>query len=153
MITDQKDSFYILNASGEVAETLISAFSDRVLKDIESITVLSKLFDNDIEPINELSNSIDFLKEAISPGFKESSEFNPLYFPTSEEAIDDVLDPLESGNGFRFSGMNGNPFAIMSKNVNDKDDGLLIHSLTCYRQFDLPSYDELKSDQKTFLLN
>lgn len=153
MINDQKDSFYILNATGEVAETLTSIFSSRSLKDIESITVLSKLFNNDIEPINELNNSIETLKETISSGFKETSEFNPLYFPTSVEAIDDVLEPLEVSGNFKFSGMNGNPFAIMSKDINSENDKLLIHSLTCYRQFELPTYDELKANQKSFLLN
>ena len=153
MIDTKQKSFYILNATREAAETLTSIFSSRSLKDVESITVLSKLFDNDIEPINELKTSIECLKTSFSAGYKESGEFNPLYFPSTPDQIDEILEHTGISGSLKFSGMNGNPFAIMSADVKTEDDELLIHSLTCYRPYDLPAYEEIIAGQKSFFMN
>ncbi len=45
------------------------------------------------------------------------------------------------------------PTSVVSADVKTEDDELLIHSLTCYRPYDLPAYEEIIAGQKSFFMN
>ncbi len=152
MIVATTPSFYVLQAEGEAAELIASIFSPSVMSDIVGVSILSKDFSNDIEPINELDESIKLLKDGLGTDTVEDVLFNPLFIPMSNEALDETLDAQEKGEEIRFVGMNGNPFAIKSIDIS-RNDNSLISAVVGYHKFNLPGYEDIIAGQTSFLVN
>ncbi len=148
MIVPTAQSFYLLHANGEAAELITSIFSVGSMSDITRVVVLSREFNNDIEPINELDASIETLKAGMSPTVSETIEFNPLYIPSKREALDEVLEGELKASALHFTGMKGNPFAIKSIEIAEHGEPL-ITAIVHYKQFELPACEDIISDQKT----
>lgn len=150
MIHSPSPSFYLLRANGEAAELIASVFSPGTTSDIVDVVVLSKEFNNDIEPILELDASIEALKGGLAGiDLDERIELNPLFLSSSKEALENALDHEPKTDGVRFTAMEGNPYVVKSTEIRSNDQELITASVA-YRQFDLPSYDSLieSSNQK-----
>jgi hypothetical protein len=152
MIAAPTQSFYALQAEGEAAELITSIFSPGAMGDIVGVSVLSKEFSNDIEPTNELDESIKMLKEGLSGSLQEVVNFNPLYIPMPLEALDNSLDSQGKGEELQFVAMNGNPFALKTVDIMN-DEQQLIYATVGYHKFDLPGYEDILKQQHSTLLN
>lgn len=150
MIQAPTPAFYVVRASGEAAELITAVFSPGSMGDITDVIVLSDEFSNDIEPINELDESLQTLKSGLSPDLIESCEFNPLYIPMSIDALDDALEVEQKSDSVRFSAMDGNPFAVKIVEFSTQFEPLLTATVS-YKQFDLPGYEHIMEKQKTLL--
>lgn len=157
MITppEGSNSFYLIRATGEAAELITSVFSAGSMGDITDVTVLSKEFDNDIEPINEMDATLATIKEGLGSVLVENVTFNPLFIPMHIDELDDALDVEQKTDNVRFTGMEGNPFAIKIVDITSGADGnqQLIAGTVAYQQFDLPSYNDIIDKQTNYRLN
>ena len=151
MISPAAKTFYLLNAIGEAAEVITSVFSPGSMNDIETVAVLSHEFSNDIEPLNELDESLEMLKLVLLK-VETTEEFNPLYMPMPIEALDEVLDGTSKSDSMLFTGMNGNPFAIKTVQV-EQNSETIVSAIVSYKQFDLPGYDEILAKQTSARLH
>jgi hypothetical protein len=152
MITPLAPAYYVVQATGEAAEMITAVFSPGTMGDIVDVTVLSKEFTNDIEPINELDGALRIIKSGLQPNLLQTEEYNPLYVPMSIDALDDALDVETKGEMVRFTAMNENPFAVKIVEIATEEMPLITATVS-YQQFDLPSYDTIMSSQTTRLLN
>jgi hypothetical protein len=151
MITAPSNSFYTVQATGEAAELIASVFSPGSMGDITDVIVLSKEYTNDIEPINELDDSLETIKSGLGVELIENTSFNPLYIPQPMELLDEALDVEVKGDNVRFTAMDGNPFAVKIVEVSTPMEPLLTATVS-YQPFELPSYDVIMQNQ-TNLLN
>ena len=157
MITPPKgsNSFYVIRAVGEAAELITSVFSPGSMGDITDVTVLSKEYDNDIEPINEMDATLETIKEGLGSTFVENVSFNPLFIPMHINELDDALDVEQKNDNVRFTAMEGNPFAVKTVDIKSGADGdeELIAGTVAYQQFELPAYSEIMDKQTNHKLN
>lgn len=151
MITapDSSKSFYVIHAVGEAAELITSVFSAGCMGDIANVTVLSREYNNDIEPINEMDATIETIKSGLGSLLVENVTFNPLYIPMSIDALDEALDVEVKNDAVRFAAMEGNPFAIKTTNIKTGIDGQdeLLAGTVAYQQFELPEYQHIMDKQ------
>jgi len=152
MIISNSPSFYVIRATGEAAELIASVFSPGSMGDITDVVVLSREFDNDIEPINELDKSLETIKEGLGSDIIENANFNPLFIPMSIDDLDDALEVEQKNDNVRFTAMDGNPFAVKIVEITSNEEPL-ISATVAYQQFDLPSYDVIMHNQTHSLLN
>lgn len=150
MIQAPTPAFYVVRATGEAAELIASVFSPGSMGDITDVIVLSKEFTNDIEPINELDDSIQTLKAGLSADLIEDCQFNPLFIPMSLDDLDDALEVEQKSDRVSFSAMDGNPFAVKIVQLSTPLQPLLTATVS-YQQFDLPGYEQIMEKQKTLL--
>jgi len=150
MIQAPTPAFYVVRATGEAAELIASVFSPGSMGDITDVIVLSKEFSNDIEPINELDESLQSLKTGLSAELIEDCQFNPLFIPMSLDDLDDALEVEQKSDHVRFSAMDGNPFAVKIVQLSTPLEPLLTATVS-YQQFDLPGYEQIMEKQKTLL--
>lgn len=155
MITATVPSFYVIRAVGEAAELITSVFSPGTMGDITDVTVLSKEFDNDIEPINEMDTTLATIKEGLGSTLVENVTFNPLFIPMHIDELDDALDVETKHDNVRFTAMEGNPFAVKTVDIKTGVDGdeELIAGTVAYTQFELPSYTDIMDKQTNHLMN
>ena len=157
MITapEGSNSFYVIRAVGEAAELITSVFSPGSMGDIADVTVLSKEFNNDIEPINEMDQTLATIKEGLGSTLVENVSFNPLFVPMHIDDLDDALDVEQKHDNVRFTAMDGNPFAIKTVDIKTGADGdeELIAGTVSYQQFDLPAYTDIMEKQLNHRLN
>ena len=152
MIIAPSNSFYTVRATGEAAELIASVFSPGSMGDITDVIVLSKEYTNDIEPMNELEESIETIKSGLGSELIENTAFNPLYLPRPIDELDDALEVEVKGDNVRFTAMNGNPFAVKTVEISTTEEALLTATV-CYQPFELPSYDVIMHNQTHSLLN
>ncbi len=150
MITPSSPSFYVIQATGEAAELIASVFSPGSMGDITDVVVLSKEFTNDIEPLNELTASIETIKEGLGVDIVENVKFNPLYVPMDLEDLDDALEVEQKSDVVKFTAMDGNPFAVKIIEILANEESLLTGTVS-YQQFDLPGYETIMEKQNTYL--
>lgn len=151
MITAPSNSFYMIQANGEAAELIISAFSEGVMADVVNVTVLSKEFTNDIEPIHELDFSIEALKESLGPNeLTERIRFNPLFMPMSKDDLEQVFDSESKPDAIRFAGMDGNPYIVKRVEISSPLEEL-INGSVLYHSFELPAYEVIMKNQNSFM--
>lgn len=153
MITPPTDAFYVVRASGEAAQLITAAFSPAVMYDIVNVIMLSKDYDNDIEPINELDGSLDTIRSGLSVTTLENTEFNPLYIPSPISELDEALDVSLKSSSVQFTAMNGNPFAVKSVEIFTEMHEPLISATVSYHAFELPPYEVIVESQTTQLMN
>lgn len=143
MITPSVPCFYLVNAVDEAAVAIAATVTSKSMSDISAMTVLSSQFDNDIAPITEVDAACEVLKSAIATeDFSKSEVFNPLFYPSTDEAFDEALDVEMRNNFVKFIGMEGNPFVAKSTTFFIGSKQVLSSSVN-YQQFDLPEYDVL----------
>lgn len=150
MIQAPTPAFYIVRATGEAAELIASVFSPGSMSDITDVIVLSKEFTNDIEPINELDESLRTMKEGLSTDLIENCKFNPLFVPMSIDDLDEALEVEQRSDHVQFSAMDGNPFAVKIIEFSTPLEPLLTATVS-YQQFDLPGYAQIMDKQNTLL--
>lgn len=157
MITppEGSNSFYVIRAVGEAAELITSVFSPGSMGDITDVTVLSKEYNNDIEPINEMDATLAIIKEGLGSTLVENVSFNPLFIPMHIDELDDALDVEQKSDNVRFTAMEGNPYAVKTVDIKSGVDGDedLIAGTVAYQQFDLPSYTDIIDKQTNYRLN
>lgn len=146
MILAPTPSFYMLEATEEAARIIASTLSSDVQNDIKSVLIVSREFSNDIEPTNELRESTSTIRLALAEEPTETLTFNPLFVPSSQEALDEALDSEIKGDHFRFVGMNGNPFAVAILELTSRETPILTGTVS-YQQFDLPGYEDLMKER------
>jgi hypothetical protein len=152
MITPTVPSYYVIRAQGEAAELITSVFSPRIMSDIQDVLVISKDFDNDIEPINHLDETIQTLKDGlIADDIKEEVEFNPMYLPSQDDQLLDALETEGKSDAVKFTAMGGNPFAVKLIHLDDQNDERLVTGIVSYQQFDLPAYEVIVNSSKNLL--
>lgn len=151
MIVAPTDSFYMIQAEGEVAELITGLFSQSTMMDVEEVQVVSKEFSNDIEPTNVLDECIRSVKAELQGTLNEDVQFNPLFVPTSIENLDDALLVDQKSDIVLFSGMDGNPFILKSVSLTDENDNKLVQFTVSYVEFNLPGYEFIVEKQKSLL--
>lgn len=143
MITTSAPAFYLIKTTGEAAELLSSLISPKTMLDIKTAIVVSTEFNNDIEPIHELDSAISTLREGLhSTELEQSEEFNPLYYPSSDERIDDVLEVELKSDRVSFNAMNGNPYHAKRIEIKAGEETTL-EAAVIFQQFDLPGYETI----------
>lgn len=153
MIIAPTSSFYVIRASFEAAEMITSVFSPGSMSDITGVIVLSKDFTNDIEPINELDNSLTIIKDGMGFPILENVQFNPLYIPMSIDELDDALEVHQKDDNVQFTGMDGNPFAVKTIEISGTNNEPLIAASVNYHQFQLPAYEVIMEKQTKHLMH
>lgn len=141
MIADGIHSFFTTYATEEAAHAIASLLSPSTALDIIDVTLVSEDFESDIAALNQL----DSVVKSITPllGIPEIEEkFNPLYFPSKIEAVDELLDINMKNDAMRFTGFDNNPFTIKQINVSADGANVLI-GRAIYHPFDLPSYADI----------
>ena len=143
MITTASPAFYFLRINGEAAELLTSLISPKTMLDIKDAVIVSKEFTNEIEPINELDAAINTLKAGLATtDLQVSEEFNPLYYPCSEERIDEALDVELKSDRVSFNAMEGNPFHATRIELSSNGE-TTIQAGVVFQPFDLPGYESI----------
>lgn len=153
MIISPSESFYVIRASGDAAELIAAAFSPGTMADITDVIVLSKDFSNDIEPMNEIDETLKMIKDGLGVDLIESVMFNPLFVPRPIEELDDALEVEQKSEIVGFSAMNGNPYAVRTIELGMEDEPPMLSAIVSYHQFDLPSYEIIMKNQLTQRLN
>lgn len=148
MITPPTACFYVVRAEGEAAEFVAATLSMGIVADIKVALLVSADYSNDVQAAVGLDSTVDTLKSRLlSPDLTEATEFNPLYIPSTQAAIDDVLDGDEQAETFEFTGMDGSPFTLKTVNVATADHDVIEGKVAC-KPFDLPSYSDIIAAQK-----
>jgi hypothetical protein len=154
MITPPTECFYMIQAQGEAAEIIAAKLSLGSMSDIMEAVLVSEDYNNDIQATIGLDSTIASMKqELVETQVVESTDFNPLYKPSTQDEIDEVLDGEDSKTEtFRFVGMYGNPFMLKSTRLLQGEDEIITGHVSC-RPFDLPSYSDIVAGQATMRLN
>jgi hypothetical protein len=153
MITPPTECFYMVNMQGEAAELVTAKFSPGSMGDIMEAVLVSEDFNNDIQATIGLDMTIATMKkQLIESVVIESSDFNPLYKPSTPEELDDALDGEDQSETFRFISMDGNPFMMKSTRLLHGEQEILMGHVSCH-PFDLPSYSDIIAGQKAIKLN
>lgn len=151
MITSPTSCFYMIKAEGEAAASMLVDLVPGCASDIDAVILLSSDFDSDISAINSLDATVKHIKDQtylVDAEVKE--EYNPLYFQSDMQKIDDAMMLDASTEGFRFTAMRGNAYALKTVEVMDGDT-LLISAKIEYRPFDFPAYSEIVASNQTLL--
>lgn len=153
MIIPPTECFYVVHTEGDAAECVAASFSEGSMSDIKQVVLVSEDFDSDIQATVSLDNTVEHVKRSMGPrDLTEKSTFNPLYIPSSLEAIESVFDNDVKLEGYKFTGLDGNPFTLKTVSLEDGQDGLLFGKVVC-RPFDLPPYSEVISAHVNAKLN
>lgn len=148
MIIANTPCFYLVRASGEAAESVTSRFSPATASDIETVVLLSTDFDSDIEA----TQSMDQVLEKVACGMphftilEAQEKYNPLYTSNSMGDIDEMLNLDPRTDGYKFTGMDGNPFVFKQVKMFDNEEPV-IEAKVQYHSFDLPGYSDITAQQ------
>jgi hypothetical protein len=152
MITPPTNCFYVVRAEGEAAGFVCAALSARVKADIATAVLVSEDFSNDLQATNGFDSTVKIMKAGlVDEDLVESVELNPLYIPSSQEDIDDMLDGDASEDNFHFTGMDGNPFTLKLVSIMSDDKEVIQGKVSC-KPFDLPSYTDIVAAQHAIKL-
>lgn len=146
MITPPTDCFYIVRAEGEAVEHIMASLSMSAMADITVAVLISKDFSDDMSATIELDQTVEALKSTLGNNLIERVVHNPLYFPSSQDDIDEVLDGEIGSDNFSFVGLDGNPYTLKTVNVAVGELGLIEAKVAC-KPFDLPCYAEIVAAQ------
>lgn len=148
MIIPPTECFYMIQVQGEAAEVVASTLSLGAMSDIREAVLVSEDYTNDIQATVCLDNMIAAVKQQlVESEVIESSEFNPLFKPSTHDELDEVLDGDDKAeSSFRFIGMHGNPFMLKSTRLLHGEEEILVGQVSC-RPFDLPSYTDILAGQ------
>lgn len=129
MIDFKKAQFSIsgLGLAPHLAETLL-------LADLEGLSLISMIYQNDIEAINECNTLLDALD--LSDG---AVYFNPLFFPSSDEEFEQSFEPSKNSGEVKFL---SDPNVIYSKT----SDNLLSRVVVSIDE--MPVFEEIIAERK-----
>ena len=93
MISDkQLPSFYIVEATGGAVNAIIPGNLG-----IESITVGSADFPNDMLALGGLESAMTYITDKLTVSVEETKAFNPEFFPTlQQEMLDEHIEQLQA---------------------------------------------------------
>ena len=152
MIIPPTDCFYVIQASGEAAEFVAATLSMGSMADIKEAILISEDFNNDIQATIGLDNTVALMKQRlVSNDLIELTDVNPLYVPSSVEALDAMLDSEPRSESYNFIGLGGNPFIMKSTRINSGDENLIMGHVSC-KPFNLPPYSEIIAAQASMKL-
>jgi hypothetical protein len=140
MIT-QAPCYYTCIAASQVAEAVVQHLNEGLVLDIESIGIVSKTYQNDVEPLVAIQNFTEMMSEELI-NVKAETEYNPLYIPSSQDTVDEVFS-VESPEKVEFTGMKSNPFAIRLDQITDARQNTIFESIVRYEEFELPTYSDV----------
>lgn len=143
MITPKTTAFYIVRAHEDAAELITSTISTGAMSDITDALILSIDFDNEITPINELDTALETLKcGLIGSNIELHEQYNPIYYPSTDEAFDDVVEGSPRAEQLRLTGIDGNPFIAKKLNLSSNGSSS-IEAAVSFREFEFPGYDDM----------
>lgn len=151
MITPPTECFYIVYAEGSAIERVMANISKRAAADITLAVLISKDFTDDMTATIELDQAVEQLKSSLNGELIEHVEYNPLYVPSSQDDIDEVLDGDVDSNDFDFIGLDGDPFTLKMMYIASSEVDL-IDAKIAYRPFNLPGYEEIIAAQNAVRL-
>lgn len=139
MITTNASCYFEIEIAGDAAGRTILEISPRCVLDIETITLLSESFTDDISCSNAMSAQIGKLT-LDTPNSIQTAELNPLYIPNAdvETAFADSTD-----RQVKFTGVDGNPFTVKTTKVETAYGDKIIEAHVRYESFILPPYQEI----------
>lgn len=149
MITASTSSSFGVHAVGEGAEVIAHAFSPGTVGDIEAVVMASRDYESDIDAVHRLDETLEAIRDGFSIELTCSEKFNPLYVPCTIEELDEVLESDSKAEQVLFSGMNGNPFILKSTELVSEDQ-VVVRGHVSYKVFDIPSYETIMANQKSF---
>lgn len=153
MITPPTKSFFVIHVSGMAADFISDKFSPEVTSDIREAVLISDDFETDIEAHHGMDKALTKLRKPLGRSLAIETKYNPLYIPSTPEAIDNVMES-DTADNFRFTGFDGNPFTMKSVSIGRADNqGDLISARVACHQFDLPSYAEIIEAQEHKVIN
>lgn len=146
MITPPTDIFWTVRVEDEAAEFVTSTLSLSSMADIKEVVLISDDFNNDIQANITLDDTIQAIASHIESPTIEKTAINPLYWPSSREVIDSVMEGEADSETVAFVGMDGSPFTMKLVDVSI-DDRLVIDGKISCKPFELPSYSEIVKNQ------
>lgn len=150
MITPPTKSFFVIHVHNEATDMIANRFSPSTAADIRESVLISDDYPEDIQAYNEMDRAVASLQKNLEGNIVINTLHNPLYYPSTQEQIDAVLEGSEEGETFRFVGMDGNPFTMKSVTITLDDEPLIEARVACH-QFDLPTYSEIIEKHKVKL--
>lgn len=151
MISPTTDCYWLVRTEGSAAEFIASTLSVAAMNDITEAVLVSADFDTDIQANISLDFVVSALQEHLEGEAIVYESFNPLYIPSSIEAIDDVMEGI-SEDTMKFTGMDGSPYTMKTLGVTQHDREIISAKVT-YKPFDLPSYNDIIKEQSELRLN
>lgn len=146
MITSPTECSYALEITGECAKNFTAIISDRTSDDIENVRVISSEYKYDIEALQDLEGIVEFLQSFSNKKLTKKTLLNPLFFISTEDQIDEVLEVDEDGDTIKFVGMNGNPYIV--EHIECSDDSSdskipMIQAFVTYMEFEIPPFEKI----------
>lgn len=150
MIIPTVGAYYFFNLSTDLAAEILDIVCEPAAADVSSITVLSKVKSSDIESIHDLERTTKNLQKLFSTPLNQKTEFNPLYFPSPESALLDALGTSQGSSQVEFFAVDKNPYTAMTTELSF-NDSVIANGTVRFREFDLPSYEEIITSTKKVL--
>lgn len=154
MITPPTNSFFAIHVKGEATDHVVRKLSPSTMADIREVILISNDYTSDIQANNDMDVAVDMLQDELGrAGVFKQTKMNPLYFPSTQDQVDAVLEGDPSGDNFKFVGMDNNPYTMKSVELSllGDSDALVVGRIACH-EFPLPSYSEIISAQKNVRL-
>lgn len=150
MIIPTVGAYYFLNLSTVLSAEVLDSICESVAGDIASITVVSKVKQSDIESIHDLEATTSNLQKLFSAPVIESADYNPLYFPMGDEAVLDAMGTTTGSSQVEFFAVDKNPYTAMTRELTFNDTAIATGAVR-FREFNLPSYEEIVTSNKKVL--
>lgn len=150
MIIPTVGAYYFMNLSTVLSAEVLDSICEAVAGDITSITVVSKVKESDIESIHDLEVTTTNLQKIFSAPVIETIDYNPLYFPMGDEAVLDALGTTSGSAQVEFYAVDKNPYTVMTRELSFNDTAIATGAVR-FREFNLPSYEEIITANKKVL--
>lgn len=153
MITPPTNSFFAIHVKGEATDHVVSKLSPSTMADIREVILISNDYTSDIQANNDMDIAVNKLQDELGrTGVFKETKMNPLYFPSTQDQVDEMLEGDPAGDSFKFVGMDNNPYTMKSVELSlQGSDALVVGRIACH-EFPLPSYSEIISAQKNVRL-
>ena len=153
MITPPTNSFFVIHVKGEATDHVVSKLAPSTMADIREAILISNDYTSDIQAHVEMDVAVEKLKSQLGRSdIFEHTQINPLYVPSTQDQVDQVLESDPAGDSFKFVGMDNNPYTMRSVDLSMPDCEILVAARTACHEFPLPSYSEIISAQKNVRL-
>lgn len=150
MIIPTVGAYYFLNLSTILSAEVLDTICESVACDIASMTVVSKVKQSDIESIHDLEATVMNLQKLFSAPVIETIDYNPLYFPMGDAAVLDAMGTTSGSSQVEFFAVDKNPYTVMTRDLTFNDAAIVTGAVR-FREFDLPSYEEIVTSNKKVL--
>lgn len=144
-------SFYSILFTAQVGTEVVRLMLPEPGKDIENVLITSLDLKSDVLAIVECQETVQKVAEAFSKEFEKTVDFNPIYLPNRTDLFENVEYDQE-GDLTTVAGF-GNPFITAHIKYNAPEQPDFIDASVCYKQFELPSVNELLKNEGKVLLS